>query len=59
MQSFGPDITLGKDVFVHPSAQMYGQVTLAEGVSLWPNAVIRAEMFEVTVGATPTSRTSP
>lgn len=49
--SFGPDVTLGDVAYLHPSAQIYGKVHLADGVSMWPNTVIRAEMHEVEVGA--------
>ena len=45
------DEIVNKAAFVHPSATVYGKVTLAEGSSLWPNVVVRAEMFEVKVGA--------
>lgn len=37
-------------VFVAPGVQTYGRITIAEGSSLWPNAVIRAEVNEVTIG---------
>ncbi|MFP6623068.1 MAG: gamma carbonic anhydrase family protein [Myxococcota bacterium] len=39
-----------ESVFVAPGVQVYGQVTIAEGASLWPNAVIRAEAQEVVIG---------
>ncbi len=47
----GPLVAIDDEAFVHPSAQIYGQVSLAAGVSVWPNAVIRAEMHGVIVGA--------
>jgi carbonic anhydrase/acetyltransferase-like protein (isoleucine patch superfamily) len=46
----GPLVAIDDEAFVHPSAQIYGKVGLAAGVSVWPNAVIRAEMHEVVVG---------
>ncbi|MGU9979301.1 gamma carbonic anhydrase family protein [Phreatobacter sp. HK31-P] len=46
----GPLVAIDPAAFVHPSAQIYGQVSLAAGVSVWPNAVIRAEMHEVVIG---------
>lgn len=46
----GPGIAIDAQAFVHPSAQIYGRVRLAAGVSVWPNAVIRAEMHEVVIG---------
>ncbi len=37
--------------FIHPSAHIYGKVSLGEGSSVWINAAIRAEMHEVRIGA--------
>ncbi len=37
--------------FVHPSALIYGRVSLSKGSSVWCNAVIRSEAAHVTVGA--------
>lgn len=37
-------------IFRHPTALIHGAVSLAAGVSLWPYAVIRAEMHKVVVG---------
>lgn len=43
-------------VEIHPTAwsapgvQIYGRVTIAEEVSIWPNAVIRAECHDVHIG---------
>ncbi|MCB2100807.1 MAG: gamma carbonic anhydrase family protein [Rhodobacterales bacterium] len=44
------DQTLNNPAFIHPSALMYGRVTVDEGASLWPNVVVRAEMHEVRIG---------
>lgn len=46
----GPLVEIDAAAFVHPSAQLYGKVRLEAGVSVWPNAVIRAEMYEVVIG---------
>jgi carbonic anhydrase/acetyltransferase-like protein (isoleucine patch superfamily) len=46
----GPLVTIDPSAHVHPSAQIYGKVTLAAEASIWPNAVIRAEMYEVVIG---------
>jgi carbonic anhydrase/acetyltransferase-like protein (isoleucine patch superfamily) len=35
---------------IHPSAQMYGDVRVAQGASVWPNAVMRAEMNHIDIG---------
>lgn len=50
MPDFGPDIRLDQPAFIHPSVLMYGKVSLAEGASMWPYAVVRAEFFEVEIG---------
>ena len=34
-----------------PGVQIYGNVRLGQGVTLWPNAVLRAEMHGIEVGA--------
>jgi carbonic anhydrase/acetyltransferase-like protein (isoleucine patch superfamily) len=43
-------VAIDPAAFVHPTAQIYGKVRLGPGVSVWPNAVIRAEAHEVVVG---------
>ena len=48
---FGPDVKLGEVAYIHPSAQVYGAVTLADGVSVWPNVVMRAEFHHIAIGA--------
>ncbi len=50
MSCFGPDVAAEEAAFIHPTAQLYGRVTVAEGVSLWPNTVVRAEWAEVRIG---------
>ncbi len=50
MPQYGPGITLNDPAFVHPSAQFYGHVTVQPGASIWPNAVARAENFEIVIG---------
>ena len=50
MGRFGPEVTLNDAAFVHPTAHVYGKVTLERGSSLWPYSVIRAEAFEVVIG---------
>lgn len=41
----------GTDVYVHPDAIVIGGVRLADGVSVWPGAVLRADFGTITVGA--------
>ncbi len=50
MQDYGPDITLIDPAFVHSSVQIFGKVTVRTGASIWPNAVVRAEAYEVEIG---------
>jgi carbonic anhydrase/acetyltransferase-like protein (isoleucine patch superfamily) len=45
------DVQIDPAAWVHPSAQVYGDVAIAAGASLWPNVVIRAETLTVRVGA--------
>jgi carbonic anhydrase/acetyltransferase-like protein (isoleucine patch superfamily) len=44
-------VDVSRAAFVHPSALLYGRVTLGEGVSIWPNVVIRSEAAHVEIGA--------
>ncbi len=37
-------------VWLAPTAQLFGKITLGEGVSVWHNAVLRAECQEIRVG---------
>ncbi len=38
-------------VYVHPSAQIIGEVSLGANVSVWCNAVIRGDVNRITIGA--------
>jgi len=38
------------DTWIAPGAQLYGKVSIGAGSSVWPNAVIRSECQEVTIG---------
>lgn len=42
---------LGQRVLIDPSAVVLGDVTLAEDVSVWPQAAIRGDVHKVSVGA--------
>ncbi|MFT5392125.1 MAG: carbonic anhydrase/acetyltransferase-like protein (isoleucine patch superfamily) [Gammaproteobacteria bacterium] len=50
MTIFGADVDLWAATYVHPSAQIHGKVSGQSGCSIWANAVIRAESFEVVLG---------
>jgi carbonic anhydrase/acetyltransferase-like protein (isoleucine patch superfamily) len=39
-----------ESVFIAPGVQLYGEIEIAKGSSLWPNVVIRAEANPVTIG---------
>ena len=41
---------MNKPTYCAPGAQIYGDVRFGEGVTIWPNAVIRAESSHVEVG---------
>lgn len=43
-----PDIH--PDAYVHPDAVVIGSVTLAAGVSVWPQAVLRADYGTISIG---------
>ncbi len=42
--------TIDADAYVHPDAVVIGNVTLAAGVSVWPNAVLRGDAGSITIG---------
>lgn len=48
-QSFVP--VVHPDAWVHTSAQLLGDVALAEGVSVWPTAVLRGDSGSIRIGA--------
>jgi carbonic anhydrase/acetyltransferase-like protein (isoleucine patch superfamily) len=50
MHEFGPEVTLNKPAFIHPTALIYGKVFVDEGATLWPYVVVRSEMFDVRIG---------
>lgn len=43
-------IDTSQAAFVHPSALLYGRVTMGEGSSMWCNAVVRSEAAHVGIG---------
>jgi carbonic anhydrase/acetyltransferase-like protein (isoleucine patch superfamily) len=47
-RSQGPKI--GGNVYVDPSAQVIGRVSIGEGSSIWPCAVLRADIHRIVVG---------
>ena len=49
-REYGPEVDVARAVYVDPSANLYGRIRAGEGVSIWPNAVIRAEATQVVIG---------
>jgi len=49
--SSDPSIRFPKAVYIDPTARITGRVEIAEGASLWPYAVVRAESQFVRIGA--------
>ncbi|MBI1978170.1 MAG: gamma carbonic anhydrase family protein [Candidatus Omnitrophica bacterium] len=41
---------IGKDVFIHSSAVVIGQVTLGDHVNIWPGVVLRADINRIVIG---------
>jgi carbonic anhydrase/acetyltransferase-like protein (isoleucine patch superfamily) len=41
---------LGKDVFLHPSAQVIGNVQIGDDSSVWCNAVLRGDVNAIRIG---------
>jgi carbonic anhydrase/acetyltransferase-like protein (isoleucine patch superfamily) len=46
-----PLVTIAGTAFVHPSAQLYGKVSVGDGASVWCNAVVRSEIAHVEIHA--------
>ncbi|MCH9670859.1 MAG: gamma carbonic anhydrase family protein [Gammaproteobacteria bacterium] len=44
---YGPEVDIERATYVHPSANLFGKISAGEGVTIWPNVVIRAESHDV------------
>lgn len=42
---------LGRNVYIHPTAIVIGDVELGDDVSIWPNVVIRGDVNSIRIGA--------
>lgn len=51
MHIHGPDVVLNDPAYIHETAWIYGKVRLEKGSSVWINVAMRAENFEIVVGA--------
>ena len=47
---FGPLVEVDPEAWVHERALVYGRVRIGPLASVWPNAVIRAEMHHAAIG---------
>jgi carbonic anhydrase/acetyltransferase-like protein (isoleucine patch superfamily) len=43
--------TLGARVYIDPAAVVIGKVTIGDDASIWPTAVLRGDVHEITIGA--------
>ena len=43
--------SFGREVFIHPSAVVIGDVVVEDGASVWPGAVLRGDIERITIGA--------
>jgi len=41
----------GRDVFVHPTATIIGDVVLEDGANVWPGAVLRGDVERIRLGS--------
>ena len=49
-RDFGPEVVLDNPAYIHPSVALYGKISVARDVTIWPNTVVRAENFDVSIG---------
>ena len=42
---------ISDSAFIHPEATIIGDVKIADGVSVWPMAVLRADSAQISIGA--------
>jgi len=51
MPHIGSSVTLDDPAYIHDTVTLYGKVHIGPGASIWPQVVMRAEMFEIRIGA--------
>ncbi len=44
-------VKIGKNVFIAPNATLMGQISLADNVSVWYGAILRADMDSIEIGS--------
>ena len=50
MGFIGPDVVLDNPTYVHDSALLYGKISVGPESTIWPQVVMRAEMYEIRIG---------
>ncbi len=51
MTEYGALVQVDAAAYIHPTAQIYGDVTIGTGSSVWINVAMRAESFAIEIGA--------
>ncbi len=51
MPHIGAHVLCDEPAFIHDTALIYGKVHLGRDSSIWPNVVMRAELYEIRIGA--------
>jgi carbonic anhydrase/acetyltransferase-like protein (isoleucine patch superfamily) len=51
MGHIGKFVQLDSTVFIHPTAWLYGKIMIGVDASVWPYAVMRAEVHHIKIGA--------
>ncbi len=51
MAHIGSHVVLDNPAFIHDTALLYGKVHLGPDSSVWPYVVMRAELYEIRIGA--------
>jgi carbonic anhydrase/acetyltransferase-like protein (isoleucine patch superfamily) len=47
----GTQVSVEQEVFIHPTALLYGKITIGAGSSVFPYVVMRSEAHEIRIGA--------
>jgi carbonic anhydrase/acetyltransferase-like protein (isoleucine patch superfamily) len=47
----GKEVSVDDAAFIHPTALLYGKITIGEGSSVFPYVVMRSEAHEIRIGA--------
>ena len=51
MFTHGKDVFLDNPAFIHPTALLYGKISIGPGSSVFPYVVMRSEAHEIRIGA--------